>query len=77
VTSKIDAMIAAYKRDAEARGKLLLEQQRQWSIRHHTLFPSTLSGDRGATSPLGGQAKPTEQPKQTQHQHPQPKDGWW
>jgi hypothetical protein len=75
MTSKIDRMLEAYKRDAEERGKQLLADHMAWKARNETMFPSTLPNARGATSPLGGLCKPateTQAPKTAQ-----PKTGWW
>ena len=59
--SKIDAMIAAYKRDAADREQEYLDSHQAWRNRQH-LFPSTAPGSRGATSPLGGIAQPASNP---------------
>jgi hypothetical protein len=48
--------VAQAKRQFEEHSKSLEAGQREWSARR-TMFPSTMPGDRGATSPLGGTAE--------------------
>jgi hypothetical protein len=73
----VNKLIADYHKQSEARGKELLRQHAEWRDRQH-LFPSTQAGSRGATSPLGGVARPAEEGvKAPKVQAPKSGEGWW
>jgi hypothetical protein len=74
-SAAVNRLVEAYKRQAEINGRELLRQHADWKNRNQ-FFPSTTPGDRGATSPLGGQA--TSKPETQKAPNPGPrKADWW